>query len=956
MNKINNISSACKSVVMAITLSALTLFSINLSAAQIQLPGLSAAATMYENADGIPTLAAENELDVAYIQGYHSAANRFFQMDFNRRAAQGTLAEILGPNALASDIQLRTLGLGRSAIATYKRQSARVKGIMQAYSNGVNAWLANNSLPPEYSVLELTQAERWSPVDSMVIGKVLAFQLGFSLDIDETIRLGAYLQAGEIGGFDGMALYAEDLYRKEPPEKTPTLEGFLDSIGGVGGVQAANATAPKSKQVRKLKRQLDRQQIFAKNFKISQQVLKLATDLKSKTMGVPLLDTSDRDVKGENGSNWWMISGDKTLSGHAMLMNDPHLSLGAPSIFYEVSLVFRDTDWSVSGVAFAGIPGVVQGCNDYLCWGSTVNPVDQTDTFFEEFALNRWGLPTDTIYKGETEPLKVIFQSYYVNQLDGMPDNTERANVGYDAGGITFVVPRRNNGPILSIDGNTGLSVQYAGWGATFELQAFLEMNHARSLDDFKAALQYFDIGSQNFGYADIDGNIAYFAGAEVPIRSDLQKGFVDGSPPWLIRDGTGAADNEWMPVTNPQPNQAVPYEILSFAEMPQTINPPEGYIANGNNDPIGTTFDNNPLNQLRPGGGIYYLNHGYADWRIGRIDRELKDLLDSNTPIDSANMIALQANNNLLDAEMVMGLIGPYLQAANIPGNTAVGEAINRLLAWDYSTPTGIQAGFDPGDDPNNLPMPSQAEIDASVAATIFSVLRAQLLNNTIDGTLDFIGLGAYKPGSTATWNAFIHRLKTYPQDGGVGASGIPFFNAPGASSPEEALTMILVKSIQDSLELLASDEFAPAFNNSTNLDDYRWGMLHRIVFVHAFDTDPFNIPNGGGFTQLDAGLPGVARAGGFGAVDASHHSTRADSLNDFMFFNGPARRFWGIMDPMGIDGHEILPGGNNGIFLHPWYSNQLGRWLTNQYHQLSKGEADGINNAIIVTDFVPQ
>ncbi len=540
--------------------------------------------------------------------------------------------------------------------------------------------------------------------------------------------------------------------------------------------------------------------------------------------------------------------------------------------------------------------------------------------------------------------------------MDGAPDNTERADVGYDAGGITFVVPRRNNGPVLSIDGASGLSVQYAGWGATFELQAFLEMNHARSMDEFKAALQYFDIGSQNFGYADIDGNIAYFSGAEVPIRSDLQQGFVDGSPPWLIRDGTGAADNEWLPVTNRQPNQAVPFEILPFAEMPQIVNPPEGYIANGNNDPIGTTFDNNPLNQLRPGGGIYYLNHGYADWRVGRIDRELQALLNSNTPIDGTNMVALQGNNNLLDAEMVIGLIGPYLQAANVPGNTAVGEAIDRLLAWDYSTPTGIQAGYDPGDDPNNLPVPSQAEIDASVAATIFAVLRAQLLNNTIDGTLDFIGLGAFKPSSTIAWNALIHRLKTFPTDGGVGASGIPFINAPGAATPEEALTMVLLKSIQDSLDLLASDEFAPAFGNSSNQDDYRWGLLHRIVFKHAFDTDPFNIPNGGGFTQVGAGLSGVARAGGFGAVDASHHSPRADSLNDFMFFNGPARRFWGIMDPMGIEGYEVLPGGNNGIFLHPWYSNQLGRWLTNQYHPLSKGEADGVNNAVIVTNFTPQ
>ncbi|MCF6262738.1 MAG: penicillin acylase family protein [Xanthomonadales bacterium] len=922
----------------------------------LTLPGLTAPATMYENADGIPTVVGANELDVAFVQGYHAASARFFQMDFNRRAAGGTLAEIMGGAALASDIQLRTLGLGRAAVATFKQQNAQVKGVLQAYANGVNAWLENNNLPPEYSVLEIDKAQRWTPVDSILITKVLAFQLGFRLDTDETILLGAYQQAGEIGGFNGLALYAEDLMRKDNPDKTTTIDGFLGSIGGVGGATAAAGNKNISKKVARKQRKFALKTIFSNNFRLSQQVIDLAADLKAKTIGVPLLDTDMRDVKGENGTNWWVISGDKTASGHAMLMNDPHLSLGAPSIFYEVSLVYKDTDWSASGVAFAGIPGVVQGCNSYLCWGSSVNPLDQTDTFFEEFQLNKFGLPTHTMYKGEAEPLKVIFQSYYVNQVgDGEMSNTERAEVGYDAGGITFVVPRRNNGPIVNTDGSGGLSVQYAGWGATFELQAFLEMNHARSMDDFKAALQHFDIGSQNFGYADIDGNIAYFSGAEMPIRSDLQKGIVDGAPPWIIRDGTGAADNEWMPVTNPQPHQALPFEILPFAEMPQVINPPSGYIANANNDPIGVTIDNNPLNQLRPGGGIYYLNDKYSDFRLGRIDRELRALLDNTIPIDGANMVELQSNHQLLDAEIVIGLIEPYLLAAGLPAQHPLGEAINRLLAWDYSSPTGIQEGYDPGDDPNNLPLPTQQEIDNSVAATIYAMFRSQFLKNSIDGTLDFIGLGDFKPSSGQQWNNLIHLLKVFPEQGGVGISGIPFINAPDANSPAEALTMILLKSLQDSLDRLASDEFAPAFANSTNQDDYRWGKLHRIVFRHAFGSDPFNIPNGGGFSQLGPDLPGVARSGGYGAVDASHHSPRAENLNDFMFFNGPARRFWGIMDPMGIDGHEILPGGNNGIFLHPWYSNQLGRWLTNQYHQLPLGEDDGVNNAVIVTDFQP-
>ena len=144
--------------------------------------------------------------------------------------------------------------------------------------------------------------------------------------------------------------------------------------------------------------------------------------------------------------------------------------------------------------------------------------------------------------------------------------------------------------------------------------RAFRQINRAANLSDFRTALSYFDFGSQNFAYADVDGNIAYFTSAEAPVRTDLQAGTVGGGvPPFLIRDGSGAAHHDWLPVQHPQPNQATPYEILPANEMPFVINPASGYFANANNDPIGFSLDNNPLNQARPGGGIYYLDWGGA-------------------------------------------------------------------------------------------------------------------------------------------------------------------------------------------------------------------------------------------------------------------------------------------------------------------------------------------------------
>jgi penicillin amidase len=88
--------------------------------------------------------------------------------------------------------------------------------------------------------------------------------------------------------------------------------------------------------------------------------------------------------------------------------------------------------------------------------------------------------------------------------------------------------------------------VQYTGFSGTRELETFRLLNHARHLNDFKHALQFFDVGSQNFIYGDIAGNIGYFTTAEVPLREDLQAGGVTGAPPWFIRDGFGG-QNDWI-------------------------------------------------------------------------------------------------------------------------------------------------------------------------------------------------------------------------------------------------------------------------------------------------------------------------------------------------------------------------------------------------------------------------
>jgi len=935
-----------------------------LQAQTIEVPRLNDSVTVQVDANGIPTIIGETEVDVSFVKGYLHAKDRFFQMDYLRRIASGTLAEMLGAPALANDIQLRTLGLRRAAWATFAELDQSEKGALKAYVDGVNFYIDNNPLPPEYGALELSMAEPWSSVDSLVVGKLLAFQLSFDQslsDIGNTIQIGTYQAVGDAAGFDGTALYLQDLNPFIPVDGRLSIPDWFDRIGIVvpeaASESALTAAGDAATPLKPSLAQLDADAAQVDDMgRISASTVELARKYREKVADLPFLNQG-YDI----GSNWWAVSGEHTASGYPLFANDPHLQLSMAPIFMNENVVIRDEDVVISGVAFAGAPVNAQACTDFFCWGSTVNRMDVTDVFEDQILVNNLGLPTHTVHDGVPEPIVYAFQTYFVNNPgSGTADDVTRANVGYDQGGITFIVPRRNNGPIVELLGDTALTVQYTGWGPTFELSTFRSWARARSQEDFELGLRDFAIGAQNFLYADIDGNIAYYTGGEMPLRADLQNGLAPdgGRPPWFIRDGSGTFNHEWLIDDSPQPGQTTPYALIPRDEMPQVSNPPWGYLANANNDPVGTTVDGNPLNQLRPGGnGIYYLNPAYADLRMGRIDRELQALVaEGNVTID--DMKALQANNQLLDAELLLPFLlqaysnasaeGAWSGLAQFANDPDIAEAMARLSDWDFSTPTGVEGGFDPGDDPSGNNAPSSEQIANSVAATIYSVWRGEVIANTIDATLQAVGLGGELPGSTTAWRALVNQLRLFPLTQGQAASGLTYFNLPGAPDPAAARDGVLLTSLQITLDRLASDEFASAFGNSTDLNDYRWGKLHTIVFSHPLGDDtPFSVP--------PAGNAPIARAGGYEAVDASSHSARARNVDSFDFGSGPARRNVAMLTPSGPEAQEIIPGGRSGVFLSPFYTNQLRLWLVNDYLPLNIGEAEANAAAAQTVVFTP-
>src|SRR5262245_21278565 len=162
-----------------------------------RLPGLHAPGKIVRDDDGIPHIFASNEHDLIFLQGWAHARDRLFQMDLSRRQADGTLAELLGRTALASDVQLRTCGIARAAERGLPMLSRETHAVLDAYAEGVNAYVASHPLPAEYAALELTTFRPWTPIDNLAISKLITFGLSFDLgDIDRTNVLARYIANG----------------------------------------------------------------------------------------------------------------------------------------------------------------------------------------------------------------------------------------------------------------------------------------------------------------------------------------------------------------------------------------------------------------------------------------------------------------------------------------------------------------------------------------------------------------------------------------------------------------------------------------------------------------------------------------------------------------------------------------------------------------------------------------
>jgi penicillin amidase len=279
----------------------------------------------------------------------------------------------------------------------------------------------------------------------------------------------------------------------------------------------------------------------------------------------------------------------------------------------------------------------------------------------------------------------------------------------------------------------------------------------------------------------------------------------------------------------------------------------------------------------------------------------------------------------------------GAPAELAALANDPAVREAVGRLSDWDFSAPTGISKGYDASDILGIRLPPSHDEVSNSIAATIYTVWRSQILANTITATLQRVGLEGQRPGPDRMLGDLRFLLDNFATNHGAGSSGLDFFEIPGINAPPPIRRdAIILTSLKRALDLLAGDAFAAAFGKSANQTDYRWGKLHRITFSHPFGilAPQFSIPTAGNFEDLSPLLPGLATDGGFETIDNAPFNPEEASSQAYIFTIGPARRYVSELRRSRIKSAQIIPGGESGVAGNRFYSNQLSSWLTNEYH----------------------
>ncbi|MCL4557390.1 MAG: penicillin acylase family protein [Deltaproteobacteria bacterium] len=953
----------------------------------IRVPGasLQSPVEIIRDTYGIPHIYGRTMTDVAFAQGYAEASDRLFEMDMFRHIADGTLTEYFGPgpgnSVLDEDIHSRIMGFSAIAQIVYDQTSPELKSVLQSFCNGINFYLnqlelevqanpAANVLPAEYSSaimgITITDIKPFTPQEIIAFGKFQSYSLTME---DEGLKIHAthYFDAAAtkftsasmdpgLAHFSGLSY---DFARSEPAAKAPAVplpNPFSYATSTTFSRLSYTAFNPLSLPG-------TQGNAVLRPMRTDQKAVQGAEAFYDSLRNGPFGFLYRNREAGQIGSNNWTIMAKLTKDGYPILENDTHLPLYNPPIWYEVHVNTKDIgsgDIDVIGVVFPMAPGVIIGHNDYIAWGDTVFPSDVIDVYQDTVVP---GSPDSVVYNGQDIPIQTVPMTFqYGGALGrGLPVTTVTVDTYY------VTIPGHGTMPVYPGSYTPGSSTAleaftWTGMIPSNEFQAFYGIDQAQDLAQFITAQSYFRVGAQNFIYADIYGHIYLTDQSAIPIRGAYTLSHTTNTLP----SGLTFSDFTYPPylmLPGADPNFYWTGSMVPTSALPFTEDPEQGYIATANQDPVGVTYNNEPLDNP------YYLG-GFFDpgFRAQQIDRDI-EAGEPNIDLAYVQNVIQSDHTDTYALRILPFLQKAYDDMANtitVTSDPQIATAMNYLDQWTtstrpYDTPTGLSSSA------------SALDISNSIATSIFEGFVQRLFYNIFYDKIQAIGQNRAISDNiiiNTLLTVLEHPEQTATYSASEGHSTLLDALVPTASGytfSERTLDQVMIQSLAQGI----SDLSAPTNPNvavttsfgTSDMSQWEWGKLHTLTFFDLLNLaagnifPQFNLPNSG---------TGYPRPGSMFSVDPGTFGFEMgnDSTNfytNFTYGDGPAIRFSVEMRPGDIVGYNVLPGGESGMGPDPnnpprHYGDQAALWVNNQVHEQWFYPKDIISHAESRTVFQPQ
>lgn len=425
----------------------------------IRIGELDGAVNIVRDAWGVPHIRATTEHDAFFAQGFATAQDRLWHMDYDRHRALGRWSEYVGESGLGEDRVMRTFGVERAAKADLAVCSPAAQAMLEAYAAGVNAFIETTaSLPVEYRLVE-AEPEPWTAWQSLAVYKVRNMLMGtFEMKL---WRARLALALGPERAASLFRSYPNDGLVSVPPGQT---FGELD-LDCLDELTAAAAEL--------------------------------------EWLGVER-GKAPRSGEADGGSNAWVIGGARTASGLPLVAGDSHRGLDTPNVYYQVHI--NCPSFRCSGYSLPGVPAMPHfSHNEAVAWGMTHGFGDYQDLYIERFREANGRL--EYAYRGDWLPAEVTTETLAVR--------------GGTAEALTVV--RTRHGPIVAGDpaAGHGLAFQHTGTkSGTAWPNTLHELLVAKNADEAEDALREWTEPVNNFVYADVHGQFGYRYRGRIPVRS----------------------------------------------------------------------------------------------------------------------------------------------------------------------------------------------------------------------------------------------------------------------------------------------------------------------------------------------------------------------------------------------------------------------------------------------------